>query len=160
MAGIGLIAGNMPALGGGDDDDAKLLEGIQGEVHIAFRLQLGGEHNVAVTVQKGQGIEQAGDKLAGHIPAEGILSRSQGAPNREQIPLQVIFDALLLKNLKIRGLGPLHQSAMAPKGHVAGEGQCDGNQKTKGGAGFAAVQYLTGRGEISGVSCDLQGGVV
>ena len=112
----------MPALSGGNDGDAELPERIQGEVHIAFRLQLGGEHNVAVTVQKGQGIEKAGDKLAGYIPTEGILPRSQCAPNREQIPLQVIFDALLLQDLEIGGLRPLHQSAVSPKGHVAGKG--------------------------------------
>ena len=111
-------------------------------------------------MQKGQGIEKAGDELAGYIPTEGILSRSQCAPNREQIPLQVIFDALLLKDFEIGSLRPLHQPSVADKAHRPAPVERQRNEKAQRRAGFAAVQYLTDRGGISGVSRDLQGGVV
>ena len=59
----------------GDGPDAEPLQHIQGHVHIAPGFQRRGEEDVRVALQQGEGIEKAGDKLAGHIAWEGITPR-------------------------------------------------------------------------------------
>ena len=72
---IALVAGDMPAMSSWLNDNAKLPEGVQREIDVAFRFQLGGQHNIAVPMKQRKRIQKAGDKLAGYVAAKGVPPR-------------------------------------------------------------------------------------
>ena len=54
---------------------AELVQRLEGHGHIVPALQRGGQGDGALPLHQGQGIQQSGDELAGHVPGQGVLPR-------------------------------------------------------------------------------------
>ena len=123
---------------------SKPFQGVQGHVHIAPALQVGGEPDLAVPLQQGQGIQQAGDELGGHVARQGVNAGGQLAPYRQHPVLLFVEDALLPEEGEVGVLGPLHQPPVAGELAAPLEGQSHRNEKAEGGAALPAVHHLGG----------------
>ena len=91
-------------------------------------------------MQQGQGVEQAGDELGGHVPRQGVHPGGELSPDGEGAVLLFIGDALLPEDGEIGLLGPLHQATVAGEHAAAPDGQGHRNEEPEGGAALAAVQ--------------------
>ena len=130
--------------------DAELGQGVQGHVHIAPALQRGGEDKLAVPLQQGEGVEQAGDELGGHVAGQGIDTGRQPPLHGEHSVFQRPGDPLLRKEAEIGLLRPLHEPPVAGEPAAPLEGQGHGDQKPQSGARLAAVHNLR-RGRLKAV---------
>ena len=122
------------------DVDAERVHHIQRHADVPLALQRGGGDDNRGPVQQRQGHEQAGKKLAGHIPRQAVLPRRQPALHREDAVPLFIPDALLIKQVKVGLLGPLHEPPLSGEDPAAPEGQGDGDEETEGGSRFPAVE--------------------
>ena len=111
---------------------AELFQGVHGHIHIAPALQRGGEADLRVAGQQRQGVKQAGDKLGGHIPRQGVYPGGEPTADRERIALLPVGDALLPEDGEIGLLGPLHQAAAAGEHAAAPDGQGHRDEKAQG----------------------------
>ena len=119
---------------------AELGHGLKGHVEVALALQRSGGAEDGGTIQKGKGVEEPGEELAGYVAGEGVLPWSQKALDSEHTVLLLIKDALLTKEVKIGPLRPFHQTAMTGEDAAAPHRQGNRDEEAEGGAGFAAVQ--------------------
>src|SRR5699024_5715543 len=103
-------------------------------------LHLRGGTDHGVPVQQGQGKQQPGEELAGHVAGQGVFSRRQAASYGENAVLLLIEDALLVEQLEVGPLGPLHQPAMAGEHAASSYRQGNGNEMPQGGTALPAVQ--------------------
>ena len=129
--------------------DAEVGQGVQGHVHIAPALQRGGEDKLAVPLQQWEGVEQAGDKLGGHVAGQGVDAGRQPPLHGEHPVFQRPRNSFLRKEAEIGLLGPLHEPPVAGEPAAPLRARATGI-KTSKWARLAAVHDLR-RGRLKAV---------
>ena len=158
---VALIPGDAPGIGAGFlQADAAIGQALQGHADVPGGFHRRGHREGGVPRQQGQGIEHAGDELAGHVPGEGIVPRAQAAPQGEQCALGRAFPAAgYAAGLQdgIIGLqGALPQTAAHEEAAALPQGQGQGDQKAQGGAALPAV-HAGGEGRRAAAAAHQEG---
>ncbi len=125
----------------GGDIYAKLMHRLQRHADIPLALQRGGGDDNRGPVQQRQGHEQAGKKLAGHIPRQAVLPRRQPAFYSKDAVLLFVPDALFVKYVEIGLLGPLHQPSVTGEDATAPKGKGNGDEEAERRPRFPTVEF-------------------
>ena len=83
----------------------------------------------ALPLQQGQGVQQPGDELGGHVAGEPVGSRREHPSYGERAVLELMKDAFLAKEVEVGLEGPLHQPPPAGENAAPPNGQRHGDQE-------------------------------
>ncbi|MBE6996312.1 MAG: hypothetical protein E7429_06275, partial [Ruminococcaceae bacterium] len=100
--------------------DAELPQGVQRHIHVAPGFQRRGHHDLGVAVKKRQGVEQAGDELAGHVAGQTVDAGGEPSTDGQRAACLFIKDALFRKDVEVGLLGALHQPPLSGEDAAAG----------------------------------------
>ena len=107
----------------------KLPHGLEGHLDIALALQGGGGDDGRRAVQQGQGEQQPGEKLGGHVPRQAVLAGGEHPGHGELAVLLLVENTLFVEEVKVGLQRPLHQPPPAGENAAPPNGQRHGDQE-------------------------------
>ena len=135
-----LPTGDAPAAFGFRYRNAKGFQRFQRHINIALGFDFCCQANFAFALQQGQRKQQPCDKLGADIPRQGIYAASQLALQRNGKVVAVCLTAMPCHLIQQNANRAFGESPLAFKAAVLSQCARNREQKTKGGAAFAAVK--------------------
>ena len=126
-----------------NDPNAEGFQRFQRHVHIAFAFEGRKDFDHAAFIQKRQGKQQAGNKLAAHVAAHSIYARLKTAFHGHGILFMNKGHAPAFQQFLINAYAPGHQPFRTAKSTTA-VAQCKRHHKTQRTSAFPAGKHRQG----------------